>query len=200
MTHFTEHEYLARERVGKTRHEYVNGEIFAMAGAIFRHNTIALSVGAALLRLVRGRSCRVFNSDQRISVTATGMFTYADTGVVCGKARYHDKDAMSLLNPVLLVEVLSHSTEDYDRGEKLAHYRRNPSVQEILIVWQSELRVEHHRRVDSEEWRVREHREGSIEIPALEGAISLDDIYAQVDWNEPEDTPSCTRSTLLLHQ
>ncbi len=85
------------------------------------------------------------------------------------------------------MEVLSRSTDAYDRGEKLAHYRRNPSVLELLIVWQSEIRVEHHRRLNGEEWLVREHREGQIELPALGGSISLEDIYAQVDWTEAED-------------
>ncbi len=187
ITHFTEDEYLARERVSETRHEYVNGEIFAMAGARFRHNTIALSMGAALLPFARARSCRVFNSDQRIAVTATGMFTYPDVGVVCGKPQFHPKDGMSLLNPVLLVEVLSKSTEPYDRGEKLAHYRRNPSVREILIVWQSERRVEHHRRIDGEGWLVREYQEGEIELPTLGERLTIADIYAQVDWTEAED-------------
>ena len=187
ITHFTEDEYLARERVSQTRHEYVNGEIFAMAGARLRHNSIAASIIGALLPLVRGQSCRVFNSDQRISVSATGMFTYPDAGVVCGKPSFHEKDGMSLLNPVVLVEVLSKSTEAYDRGEKLAHYRRNPSVREILIVWQSEVRVEHHRRLEGEDWLVREHREGAIDLPALGGAIALEDLYAQVDWTETED-------------
>jgi Uma2 family endonuclease len=187
ITHFTEDEYLARERVSETRHEYVNGEIFAMAGARFRHNTIAASTIVALMPLARARSCRVFNSDQRIAITITGMFTYPDVGVVCGKPQFHPKDGMSLLNPVLLVEVLSKSTEPYDRGEKLAHYRRNAFVHEILIVWQSERRVEHHRRVDGEGWLVREHHEGEIELPTLDGRIAIADIYAQVDWTEAED-------------
>ena len=187
VTHFTEDEYLARERVSQHKHEYINGEIFAMAGAKLRHNAIAASVIGALLALARGKTCRVFNSDQRISVSATGMFTYPDAGVVCERPRYHEKDGMSLLNPMILVEVLSKSTETYDRGEKLAHYRRNPAVREILLVWQSEARVEHHRRLQGDEWLVREHRAGSIELPSLGGVVSLEDIYAQVDWSLAED-------------
>lgn len=187
VTHFTEEEYLARERISQTKHEFINGEIFAMAGANLRHNAIAASVIGALLPLTRSKSCRVFNSDQRICVSATGMFTYPDAGVVCSKPQYHSKDGMSLLNPVVLVEVLSASTEAYDRGEKLAHYRRNPAVHEILIVWQAEPRIEHHRRLDGEEWVVREHMQGLIELPSLGGTISLDDIYAQINWTEGAD-------------
>lgn len=187
VTHFTEEEYLARERISQTKHEFINGEIFAMAGAKLRHNAIAASAIGALLPLARRKSCRVFNSDQRICVSATGMFTYPDAGVVCGKPQYHSKDGMSLLNPLVLVEVLSASTEAYDRGEKLAHYRRNPAVHEILIVWQSEPRVEHHRRLEGEEWLVKEHMQGLIELPSLGGTISLDDIYAQSNWTEAAD-------------
>ncbi len=187
VTRFTEEEYLARERLSQTKHEFINGEIFAMAGAKLRHNAIAASLIGALLPLVREKPCRVFNSDQRICVGATGMFTYPDAGVVCGRPQFHSKDGMALLNPLVLVEVLSASTEAYDRGEKLAHYRRIPSVHEILIVWQSEPRLEHHRRLEGEEWLVREHLHGRIELPSLGGTISLDDIYAQISWTEAED-------------
>lgn len=187
VTHFTEDEYLARETVSEVKHEYVNGEIFAMAGARFRHNVIASSAIIALGSLSRSRDCRVFNSDQRIAITATGRFTYADAGVVCGRPEFHPKDSMALLNPCLLVEVLSKSTEADDRSEKLAHYRRNPATREVLIIWQSEIRVEHHRRVGPDEWLVREHTGGVIELPCLGGPISLDDLYAQVDWTQPED-------------
>ena len=187
VTHFTEDEYLARETVSVTKHEFVNGEIFAMAGARFRHNVIATSAAISLGALTRPRGCRVFNSDQRIAILSTGMFTYADAGVVCGTPRFHGKDPMSLLNPVLLVEVFSKSTESYDRSEKLAHYRRNPETCEILLIWQSEVRVEHHRRAGPEEWLVREHTGGAIELPCLGGVITLDDLYAQVDWSQPED-------------
>ena len=188
ITHFTEDEYIARERVIETKHEFVNGEIFAMFGARLRHNLIASSTIASLCGALRNTPCRVFNSDQRIAITATGAYTYADAGVVCGRPELHPKDDMALVNPALLVEVLSKSTASYDRGEKLSHYRRQPSVQEILIVWQSEIRVERHRRVGDYEWLVTEHAEGEIELRTLGGSIALADLYAQVDWSQPEDT------------
>ena len=184
ITHFTEDEYLARELVSPTKHEYVHGEIFAMAGTRFRHNTIAASAASALLALTRGKPCRVFTSDQRLSVSATGMFTYPDAGVVCGPPVLHPKDGMSLQNPLLLVEILSPSTAAYDRGEKLGHYRRLPSLTDVLLVWQSEPWVEHHHRVDGNGWLIQEHKEGRIELSALGGALALEELYAQVDWSD----------------
>lgn len=184
---WTEDEYLERERRSPAKNEFLDGEIYAMAGATLRHNTIAANVIMALGRLVHGKPCRTFTSDQRIHVPATGLYTYPDAGILCGKPQLHDKDGMSLLNPLLLVEVLSRSTEDYDRGEKLEHYRNIPSVTEVLLVSTSGPRVDHHRRLEPEQWLLTTCRQGAIEVPSLSGRLLLDDIYDKIGFPEEEE-------------
>lgn len=183
----TADEYLALEQQSPDKHEYIAGQIHAREVGPLHHNIIAASAGAALVALARGTTCRVFNSDQRIHVLSTGAYIYADAGVLGGQPLYHARDGMSLLNPILLVEVLSGATEAYDRGEKLSHYRRCESVRDVLLVWQSESRVEHHRRLEDDEWLVREHRTGVVELHALGVVLSLAALYEQVDWSVGED-------------
>lgn len=181
---FTEDEYIELERRAETRSELINGEIFAMAGAKPRHNVIALNVAAEIRSRLRARSspCIVFNSDQRIRSDATGMNTYADAAIACGP-RFHWKHRDTLVNPTVIVEVLSKSTEGYDRGAKFAHYRTIPGFVEYVLVSQRERRVEHFRRLDSGQWllTVLEGDGAVLELPSLECSIPLGDIYAQAD-------------------
>ena len=183
---WTADEYLARELRSAAKHEFLDGEIYAMAGATLRHNTIAANVIFLITGLVRGRPCRAFTSEQRIHVAATGLYTYADAGVLCGDARMHPNDALTLLNPTLLVEVLSPSTESYDRGEKLQHYREIPSLREVLHVSTRERLVMHHRRLDTGQWVLTERRDGAMELPALGGEVRVDDLYDKVDFERPD--------------
>ncbi|MSP61361.1 MAG: Uma2 family endonuclease [Myxococcales bacterium] len=178
----TEDEYLAAERRSETRHEFVNGEIVAMAGGSQRHNLIGGNLARALGNALAGRPCLVFPSDQRVAVTATGLYTYPDVTVVCGPPRSHPKDPSSLVNPILLAEVLSEATEAYDRGAKFAHYRNLPSLAEYLMVSTDERRVEHYRRIEPDQWLLTA-RVGAtaIALPALEVTIALDDVYAKVE-------------------
>jgi Uma2 family endonuclease len=175
--HWTEEEYLRFEEASTTRHEYLEGEIYAMAGAKSGHNKIATNAIAALSVLVRaGRRGQAFNSDQRLHVPGSGLYTYADGGVACGKWEILERDGMSLLNPVLLVEVLSPSTCDDDRGAKLIHYRQIASLTSVLILHEPERRVEHHRRVDGG-WALDVVTSGAIDLPTLGGSLALDDLY-----------------------
>lgn len=178
---FTEDEYLEREARSPNKHEFRRGEIFAMAGGTMTHNTLCGNVIGALKNLVRWRGCRVLPSDQRIHIPVTGTYTYPDASVVCGPPESAPKDKNSLTNPVVLVEVLSSSTEDYDRGEKFDDYRSIPSLREVLFISQSERLVQHHRRIEGDRWLLTEHRGGAIELPTLGGAIEFDDIYENVD-------------------
>lgn len=173
--HWSEQDYLAMEAESPIKHEFLDGEVFAMAGAKPGHNQVAASALVALGVLLRGRACRVFNSDQRIHVAATRLYTYADGGVACGKWQLHT-DGMCLLNPALLYEVLSSSTRDYDRGAKLEHYRQIPSLRHVLLIDQPDRSVEHHRRADDGSWSASLVREGALQLPDLGGAIALDDI------------------------
>lgn len=175
-THWTEEDYLLLEGQSPIKHEFFEGEIFARTGAKPVHNRVTAALLGALVAGVRGGSCRAFNSDQRIHVLATGRYTYADGGVVCGRWQIHT-DGMALLNPVLLYEVLSPSTADYDRGAKLDHYRQIASLRHVLLVDVPARSVEHHRRGDDGAWTSVVVREGRVMLPELGGEIALDEIY-----------------------
>lgn len=174
--HWTEEAYVAMEAGSPIKHEFIDGEVFAMAGAKPGHNQLAAAVTVALGLLVRGGRCRVFNSDQRIYIPETGLYTYADGGVVCGRWEVH-ADGMCLRNPVLLVEVLSPSTRDYDRGAKLDHYRQLASLRHVLILDEPERRVEHHHRGDDGAWSMTELLEGRVDLADLGGFVALDEVY-----------------------
>lgn len=174
--HWSEQEYLLLEERSAVRHEYLDGEVFAMAGARPEHNDIAAAITGALVLLLRGRRCRAFSSDQRIHVRATGLYTHPDGGVKCGRGTIHH-DGMSLLDPVLLVEVLSESTRDYDRGAKLEHYKAIPSLRHVLLVESTARRVEHHHRPEGGAWTLTALTDGAISLDELGGSIPLDDVY-----------------------
>jgi Uma2 family endonuclease len=150
-------DYLAAEAASDIRHEYLRGEVYAMAGGTPTHARLAMAVGVALSNALSGRPCGVFGSDLRVRIEATDLSTYPDAVVVCGKLEHADSDPHAATNPILLVEVLSDSTEAsiaslsrfavpsreaYDRGEKFAHYRRLPSLREYVLVSQREARLE----------------------------------------------------------
>lgn len=177
---WTEEDYFRLEAANPHKHEYLGGEIFAMAGARSSHNLVATNLLAVLGALLRGKGCKPFNSDQRIHIPSTGLYTYADGGVACGKWLIHPADGMSLLNPVLLFEVLSPATEEYDRGVKLTHYCQVPSLQEVLIVAQPERRIEHHVRSPSGEFSSYVCLTGTLEL-ALGVCVPVDDIYDQIE-------------------
>lgn len=183
---FTEDEYLEREAKSPNKHELRRGEIYAMAGGTPMHSLLCGNAIGALKNLVRSRGCRVFTSDLRIHVSATGTYTYPDASVVCGPPETAKKDRNSLTNPLVLVEVLSASTEDYDRGDKFDDYRSIPSLREVLFISQRERLVQHHRRVEGDRWLLSEHRDGAIDLPALGGTILIDDLYENVDLDSAE--------------
>ncbi len=129
-------EYLALERQAETKSEYYAGEVFAMAGASRRHVKIMVNTVVSLAAQLKERSCEVFTSDMRVKVSATGLYTYPDVAVVCGKPRFDDDQEDILLNPTVIIEVLSKSTEAYDRGEKFALYRALESMTDYLLIAQ----------------------------------------------------------------
>ncbi len=179
----SEQEYLAIENASDSKHELINGVAYAMAGASPAHNVITSNLAYELRAALQtaGRRCLVLGSDQRLLVEATGMYTYPDISVVCAKPQFHGDSPQSLVNPSLLVEVLSPSTASDDRGNKFAHYRRLPSLQELLFVYQDEPRVEHYKRLESGQWLMTEITEGAVELPGLGCALPMDGIYAQLE-------------------
>lgn len=180
----TSHEYLAWERRQETRHEYVNGEIHAMTGASREHNLINGNLFAALHFQLRGKPCEIYNNDMRVKVSETGMYTYPDIVAACGEPEFDDAEMDTLLNPVLIIEVLSESTEAYDRGAKFLHYRNLPSLQDYLLVAQSEYRIEHYVRQAGNRWLLTEYRniEEALTLTSVDCELRLRDLYERLNY------------------
>lgn len=178
----SDEEFLARERASVEKHELLNGRMIAMAGASPRHVALVTNLAAALTSQLRGRGCRAFASDLRVHVPATGLYTYPDISVVCGEVERAGKDAATIVNPVVLVEVLSESTEAYDRGAKFAHYRSIAALRSHVLVDQMEPRIERYDRMDDGDWRLHDvvGVDAVLELPALGIGVLLGDVYADL--------------------
>ena len=181
-TRLTPEEYLALERESSCKSEYVNGEMFAMSGASRRHNLISLNIGAEFRAQLRHRPCEVYTSDMRVKIRATGLYTYPDVVVVCEEPSLEDTAGETLLNPTLLVEVLSKSTADYDRGGKFEHYRTLASLQEYLLVAQEHPHVVQYVRQSDATWLLSEtrHLEAHLHLPSITCDLALSEVYAKV--------------------
>jgi len=186
----TPEEYLVRERKAQYRSEFVDGRAYAMAGASRAHNLVAGNVFAELRAQLRGKPCEAYVSDMRVKVSRTGLYTYPDVVAVCGEPRFEDAHVDTLLNPILVVEVLSGSTEGYDRGEKFSHYRRLESLREYVLVTQDRVRVEHFAR-HGEHWMLTEisDPEGVLALPSLDCALALRAVYERVELPAGADLP-----------
>jgi len=179
----TEDEYLEIERASPTKHEYFAGDIFAMTGASEQHNLIAANVVASLHGQLRGRDCRVYPSDMRLKVLQTGLNTYPDITVVCGSPVFADPAKRdTLLNPTLIVEILSPSTERYDRGMKFQHYRKIESLQEYLLIAQDEQHIERFARHERQEWILTEAGGPAavVSLASIAATLRLQDVYELV--------------------
>ena len=173
----TEERYLQLEREAETRSEFHDGQMFAMAGGSLNHSLLASTMCALLYRQLP-QGCRIFNTDMRIKVAKGGLYTYADCGVVCGDPQLAGKD--NLLNPVLIVEVLSPSTEAYDRGAKFEAYRTIESFREYLLIHQDRRHAEYYSKQHDGSWLLREYSgtQAVISIASLSAVISLGELYA----------------------
>jgi Uma2 family endonuclease len=182
QTTYTPAEYLALERAAETKSEYRAGQIVAMAGASLAHNRIAGNLFGELRQQLLGSSCEAFVNDLRVRVSRTGLYTYPDVVVACSEIQFEDDQVDTLLNPVVVIEVLSSSTEAYDRGEKFAHFRRLDSLQEYLLVSQDKVRVERYVR-RGEQWVLTELSapDDLLQIDAIECSVRLSDIYERVE-------------------
>lgn len=191
-TQYSPAEYLSFERGSQEKHEFFQGEIFAMVGASERHNLIVSNLVRELGNLLKGKPCKVYPSDMRVKVEATGLYTYPDVSVVCRDAELEDDKRDTLLNPLLIVEVLSKSTEDRDRGRKFANYRRLESLTEYLLISQDEWHVERWRRLPDGQWLLWEtnRREDAIDLSSVECEIALSEIYDKVDLSAEESQDS----------
>lgn len=178
----TEADYLAYDLATEGRHEFVNGEVIAMSGSSEAHALATTNVARALGNALRGGRCRVYSNDLRVRIDETGLYAYPDLSIVCGRAELADTNPPTLLNPKVLVEVLSETTEAHDRGAKAAHYRRRPSIEALVYVATREARVEVHTRNADGSWTLREATgDGEVAIAPLGVVLSLAEVYADFD-------------------
>lgn len=171
-------EYVRIEAMSPIRHEWLDGAVWAMAGGTPDHAAVAINVSTQLATQLRGKPCRVFGSDLRVRVRATGLGTYPDVSVICGKVQLdaHDSSGTTAVNPKLVVEVLSPSTAAYDRGEKLEHYKKLPSLEEIVLVAHDARRLEVWRRTKGG-WRCTRVEAGVAELASIGCELSLAETY-----------------------
>lgn len=178
----TSQEYLAIERAADFKSEFFDGEMFAMAGTSKEHSRITVNLTIQFGNALKGRFCEPFSSDLRVKVSANGLYTYPDLTIVCGPVDVEDEQADVLLNPTLIIEVLSPGTERYDRGKKFDLYRELESLQEYVLVSQDQYRVEQFLRGNGGDWgyRVAFKEDDIVEFPSVGCSIPLKDIYARV--------------------
>ncbi|TWU01758.1 Uma2 family endonuclease [Neorhodopirellula pilleata] len=184
--YLTPDEYLHRERKAEFRSEYFRGETFAMAGASANHNLIVLNAGASLREQLKKKPCRVYPSDLKLRVEATGLYTYPDLSVVCGDPQLESDAGDVLLNPVVLVEVLSESTEAYDRGKKFEHYRTIPSLMHYVLIAQDRHSIDCFSRCPDGDWRLTSCQglDGNVELASIESQLAMTEVYDKVVFNE----------------
>jgi Uma2 family endonuclease len=186
----TPEEYLEIERKAEFKSEYHNGEMFAMAGASSPHNLIAVDLAFRLRGQLPPSRCFVYSSDTRVLVSRTGLYTYPDLTVVCGEREFLDERYDTLLNPTLIVEVLSPSTEAYDRGRKFQHYRSLQSLRAYLLVASDRVHIELHTRQPSGLWLLAaeaDRLEDTIELESIGCRLKLAEVYEQA---APEIVPA----------
>jgi Uma2 family endonuclease len=183
-TCLTSDQYLAIERDAEYKSEFYQGEMFAMAGASEQHNLIATNITGELRGLLKGKPYKNYSSDMRVKVGPTGMFTYPDVVVVCGEAHFDDQHKDTLTNPTVLIEILSKSTEAYDRGEKFAQYRRLDSLKEYLLVAQDRYHIERFTRQANGQWLLSEAMgpDGVIQLESIECTLALAEVYDKVEF------------------
>ncbi|CAN5503924.1 Uma2 family endonuclease [soil metagenome] len=180
-------EYLELERAAFEKHEYFDGEIFEMAGTSEEHANISSNINGSLHFQLKKRPCKSYQSDLRVHIPSTGLYTYPDVVVVCEKPQLLDDTYLdTLINPVLIVEVLSPSTADYDKGAKFEHYRTIESLQEYILVWQDKKRVAQYTKQTDGSWVLRDFIGESAEIvlSSIECKLTMDDIYDKVEFDE----------------
>lgn len=173
-------DYLALERVSAEKHEYANGELFAMSGCTREHSLIAANILVALHNALLDRPCEVHTSDMRVAIAKTRRYVYPDASVVCGEPRFEDAHVDTLVNPTVIVEVLSESSEAYDRGDKFAQYRSVPSVRDYVLLSQTSARIEHFRRQPDGTWLLTILGPGSRLTLSIDVSVDVDRIYLKV--------------------
>jgi Uma2 family endonuclease len=183
-TLLTPEEYLEIERRAERKSEYFHGEMFAMAGASYAHVVIVGNLSHELKLRLKAGPCGVYSSDLRLRVAPNGLYTYPDVMVICGGPQFADDRKDTVVNPVLIVEVLSESTEAYDRGKKFEQYRALPSLREYLLVAQDAPRIEQYTRQPDDRWLLSETSGGdtSIQLASVDCVLPLAEVYDKIEW------------------
>lgn len=181
-TYITPDEYLAFEREAEYKNEYFDGEIFAMVGASRKHNLITINIASSLHTQLRKRPCEVYSSDMRIRIPNASIYTYADLTVACGEPKFEDAQVDTLLNPDLIVEVLSKSTASYDRRQKFAFHRTIESLTDYILVSQDSFHVEHYVKQADDRWLLADFRslEDVLQLDSVQCSLALGEIYDKV--------------------
>jgi Uma2 family endonuclease len=191
----TPRQYLLEERAAQCKSEYYRGQVVAMSGASREHNLIVGNLVTAANIAFRGRPCEVYPSDMRVKIRSTGLYAYPDVTIACGDRRFEDSFVDTLLNPTVLFEVLSPSTEQYDRGFKAVQYRQLASLRELVLIASQRPFVEHYARQPDGSWRLEEQSELTqpLTLPSCGVTLTLADIYQRVEFPPveplPEDEP-----------
>jgi Uma2 family endonuclease len=185
VTHVTPEEYLAAERLSETRSEYLDGGVYPMTGASLNHVQIVFNIGSELTPQLRTRPCRVLGLDLKVCMPDSRKFFYPDVVVVCGEPQFHDDRTDIILNPILVIEVLSPSTEAFDRGAKFRAYRTIESLKEYVLVAQDSPSVEQYVKDSDGSWKLIEAvgLESSLALPSVECSLNLGAVYDKVDFN-----------------
>lgn len=174
---YTYEQYLAFEESSNVRHEFLDGEIYAMAGGTPQHARICGGVLSALGAQLQHRPCEAYSSDLRIRVLETGLATYPDVTIVCGQPELDPLDRNAIINPTIVIEVLSPGTATYDRGEKVRQYKLIPSLREIVLVAHDEILIEVWQRGSGQEWSRREVRSGVLTLASIECTLAVDVVF-----------------------
>ena len=182
----SEQDYLTFERESELKHEFIDGEVYAMTGASESHNLISGNLMLVLKLALRGRPCKVYPADMRVKIETLGMFTYPDLSVVCGEAKFADDVFDSLINPTALIEILSPSTAAYDRGLKFQSYREIPSLKEYVLVEQDKPRIERFMLNEKGNWELTDAHglNAFLHLPSIDCTLTLSDVYEQVTFDD----------------
>jgi len=175
-TSYSYAEYLRLEEFSNVKLEFLGGQIYAMSGGTPEHAALAMSIGFSLIRQLRGGPCHVYSSDLRVR-TPSGLSTYPDVSVICGPIERDKDDSSTLMNPIILVEVLSPGTEKWDRGAKFEHYKSLPSLQQCVLVSQRERLVEIRSRGEGGQWTSATFREGDVAELVINARLDVNEVY-----------------------
>ena len=186
--YLTPEQYLAIERKAEFKSEYYQGEMFAISGAREAHNLIAVNAVASLHQQLRGRPCEAYSNDMRVRVTSEDLYTYPDLIIVCGEPKFLDNTFDTLLNPTVIVEILSESTEAYDRGQKFKLYRSLDSLAEYLLISSQQVSAELFTRQSDGLWllNAKSSLEDSLELHSVDCRLRLADLYEKVEFPPPQ--------------